>query len=82
MEKEKNKITIEIKEILGSASPFSQGGSWRLTIPKRVVAKYEVEKRKREEPYISFVFVDTDKGLLLLPLSKIVTPENLRNALT
>jgi len=73
-------VTLKIKEVLGTAIPFAQGGSWRLTIPKRVASRYGLE-RPKGEPYISFVFVDTDKGILLLPLTKLVNLKTLESVL-
>jgi hypothetical protein len=75
------KITIRVKRLLGVAKPFPQGGVWRLTIPKRVVKEYKLEEKLKEKEYFSYIFLDTDKGLLLLPLDKVVNPKNIREAL-
>ena len=77
---ELGQIQITIKGIAGVAKPFPQGGVWRLTIPKQIVRKHNLDKR-REKEYFCYVFLDTDKGLLLVPLDKVVNPKNLRDAL-
>ena len=33
--------------------------------------------KTREKEYFYYVFLDTDKGLLLVPLDKVVNPKNL-----
>lgn len=79
--RELGKIEIEIKEMIGVAKPFPQGGVWRLTVPKKVVRKYDLEFYRKKGKFFAFIFLDTDKGLLLLPLPKVVNLENLREAL-
>ncbi|MEM2914611.1 MAG: hypothetical protein QXH91_04340 [Candidatus Bathyarchaeia archaeon] len=78
--KDWGKIEVKIKGPLGVAKPFRQGGTWRITIPKRAVKEHDLEVKTKKE-YFSYIFVDTDKGLLLLPLDKVVNPKNLRDAL-
>jgi|GEM_PF-6194208 len=75
------KIEVKIKGIVGVAKPFRQGGVWRLTIPKRAAKKHDLEHKTRKE-FFSYIFLETDKGLLLLPLEKVVNPKNLRDALS
>lgn len=74
-------IKIKIKGPVGVAKPFKQGkdGVWRLTIPKEVVKENNLEVKTKG--FFAYVFVDTDKGLLLVPLSKMVNPSSLREAL-
>jgi hypothetical protein len=71
-------IIAKILSILGVSHPFAQGGSLRLTIPKRMVEKYGLTKKK---DYFGFIFVDTDRGVLLVPLDKAVNPDSIRGAL-
>jgi len=78
---ELGKVEVEIKDIVGVAKPFPQGGVWRLTIPQKVIKKYSLDIERKIEKYFAFIFLDTDKGLLLLPLPKVVNPENIRSAL-
>lgn len=73
-------VKITVKGILGVSSPFFQGGSIRLTIPKRAVKKYGMELKAGKE-FNSLVFLETDKGMLLLPLEKVVRPDTIRGAL-
>lgn len=81
MMSELGRIEVKIKELVGVAKPFPQGGVWRLTIPKEVVKKHNLDVEERRGKYFAYVFLDTDKGLLLLPLPKVVNPENIRQAL-
>lgn len=73
------KIEVKIKKPIGIAKPFQQGGVWRLTIPKKAVQEHNLEHKTKE--FFSYIVLDTDKGLLLLPLDKVVNPKNLRDAL-
>ena len=74
-------VCANILSILGVTTPFVQGGSIRMTLPKRMVKKYDIERKKSKE-YYGFIFVDTDKGVLLVPLDKAVNPDNIKNALS
>jgi len=74
------KIEAKIINILGVSDPFAQGGSFRLTIPKRMAKKYDLDKTVGKK-YFGFIFVDTDKGVLLVSLEKAVNPDNIQNAL-
>jgi hypothetical protein len=73
-------VTIKVRGILATAMPSAQGGSIKMTVPKDVVEKYGL-KEKIGKQHFAFVFLDTDKGLLLVPLDKLVTASNLREAL-
>ena len=75
------KVEIRIRKPLGVAKPFPQGGVWRLTIPKKVVREHGLEQKMKRKEFFSYIFLDTDKGLLLVPLDKVVNPKNLRDAL-
>ena len=73
----KQKRTITITDILGSAEPFEQGGSVRLTIPKNAVKRNNI-KDKIEEQF-SYIFLETDLGMLLMPFDKIFNPETIKS---
>jgi len=73
-------IKLKMKGILGVSSPFYQGGSIRLTIPKRAAARFNMQDKIGKEFY-SMIFLETDKGMLILPLEKVVKPDNIRDAL-
>ena len=79
--KDIGKATVKIQGVLGVAKPFPQGGVWRLTVPEKVVKKHDLDVKRKKGDYFAYVFLDTDKGLLLVPLDKVFTPENLRDAL-
>ena len=44
-----SEVKISVGGVLGIASPFYQGGSLRLTIPKRVVDKYKLDEKIGKE---------------------------------
>jgi len=79
--KDMGKVTLNVQGVLGVASPFPQGGVWRLTVPKEAVKKHNLNAKTDKGKFFAYVFVDTDKGLLLVPLDKMVNPETLRGAL-
>ena len=80
MDIEKKSLELKINSILGVTAPFAQGGSIRLTVPKRMVQKYGL-KRKLSQGYFGFVFVETNKGVLLVSLNKAVNPISIKDAL-
>jgi hypothetical protein len=72
---------FRVKNILGVAQPFWQGGALRLTIPKRVRQRYALDEKVGRE-FFALVFLETDRGILLLPLEKVpLNPINVRSAL-
>ena len=75
------KIQIRIKKPIGIAKPFQQDGSWRLTIPKTAVKEHDLEEKTERQKSFSYIFLDTNKGLLLVPLDKAANSKNLRDAL-
>lgn len=75
-----NEIKVKVNGTVGFKEPFSQGGSFALTIPKRLVKKFGLED-KSQESFFGFVFIDTDKGILLVPLEEGFRPETVKNAL-
>jgi hypothetical protein len=76
---EEIEVKIRIKGPIGVTQPFKQGGVWRLTIPKKAVKQADLEAKAKE--FFAYVFVETDKGLLLVPLTKVVNTPNLKEAL-
>ena len=63
------KLEIEVRDTLGAAVPYRQGGSWKITIPKGVVEHYYAKGgRGMEIGKMTLVFVETDHGMLLRPL--------------
>ncbi len=66
-------ITLKMRRVLGAASPYSQGGSLRITLPRQVAQMYGLEKWSfKELEKKVFVFVETDKGILVVPLEKVL----------
>jgi len=77
---ERSEVKISVGQVLGIASPFYQGGSLRLTIPKKVAKKYKLEEKIGKE-FFSLIFLEADKGIFMIPLDKVVRPDNIRDAL-
>jgi len=75
-----NEVKISVGAVLGIASPFYQGGSLRLTVPKRVIKKYKLDEKVGKE-FFSLIFLEADKGIFMIPLDKVVRPDNIRDAL-
>lgn len=73
-------IQAKVLNILGVTTPFAQGGSLRLTLPKRMVKKFNLHQ-KSEKDFFGFIFVETDKGVLLVGLDKAVNTSNIQIAL-
>ncbi len=73
-------VKIKVNGILGMASPFYQGGSLRLTLPKQVVKKYKLSE-KIGKGFFSLIFLEAENGIFVLPLEKVVRPDNIRDAL-
>lgn len=62
-------IQVKIKAILGDAKPFPQGGSWRLTIPKKVVKEHKLENKMKRSIFRISSSIQT-KGCSLFPSIK------------
>lgn len=71
-----NKETkIRVRKMLGSQTPFYQGGSLRIVLPKSFAREHSKSKQLDEQPY---VFLETDKGLLMTPLEEYIASHELR----
>jgi len=72
------------KEIIGSKTPFWQEGSLRIVLPNRFVERYSSlkprktigERTTRDETPI--VFLETDKGILMRPLSDVLNDQEMK----
>lgn len=65
-------IRIEIRDLLGTASPFKQGGSLRIVLPKRITRLYNIERRPSGEiGDVTFFFIATNIGVLMCSLSEL-----------
>jgi hypothetical protein len=72
-------VMVKIKSIIGVTKPFLQGGSMRLTLPKELAKKIGPKIGKE---YVGFIFLETDKGVLLVALDKTPNPGTVRDALS
>lgn len=71
-------LKVKIVGIIGAASPFWQGGSIRIILPKRVGWVYGLKRSDlRELENFTFIFLETDKGILMCPLENLVKDETL-----
>lgn len=66
-------ITLKVRRILGAASPYMQGGSLRITLPRQIAEAYGLDRRSLKEMERKvFVFLETDQGMLVMPLEKVM----------
>lgn len=72
----KQKRTITITDIFEPSAPFEQGGSVRLTIPKSAVKRYGIKDKISER--FSYVFFETNLGMLLVPFDEFFNPETIK----
>jgi hypothetical protein len=76
---EGRELKAKIVRILGAASPYSQGGSLRITLPKQIARVYGLQKWSAGELEKKvFVFIETDQGILLMPLEKALQNSDLQ----
>ena len=74
---------IEIRGVIGAASPFRQGGSLRIILPKRIAKMYNLEKWQMSElENYAFVFLDTNLGILICPLKELLQRTELKELLS
>jgi hypothetical protein len=79
---ERRRVPLAVRRILGTATPYHQGGSLRVILPREVVRAYGLEDRHRDEvAKVSLVFIETDLGVLVLPLVALLHSQALRDAL-
>ena len=72
-------LKVEIVGIIGAASPFWQGGSIRITLPKRLGRTYGLgRKENRELENFTFIFIETDKGVLISPMQEVLQDKDMR----
>ena len=74
-------FTLRFLEILGVAKVFSQGGSMRMTLPRRMVKKHKLELRISKNTPFYYVVVETNKGCLLVPLKEALSLTTFQDAL-
>jgi hypothetical protein len=74
---EKTVLKVRVEWILGAGAPYSQGGSLRITLPRQIAQVYGLQKWSAKELEKKvFVFIETDHGILLMPLEKALhTPD-------
>ncbi len=77
---DEKKYLVQFEGLLGTSKPFKQGGTWRITIPKAVVNRYKIEEESKSK-LLSYAFIATNKGIMLIPLHALITPKVLENAL-
>jgi hypothetical protein len=80
---EGRELTVRIQSILGAASPYSQGGSLRITLPKQIARVYGLQRSSAQELEKKvFVFIETDYGIFLMPLEKALQNPDLQYRIT
>jgi hypothetical protein len=68
--------------ILGWSTPFEQGGSVRLTLPKRYVKEYDIKGKMKGREFFGLIFVKTDNGVLLVAAEDMLRENSIRDALS
>lgn len=72
-------MKVKIKQIVGAQTPFWQGGSFRMVLPKWIARKYchlgmrKSINKKCGLDQIPFVFIETNKGILMMPLKDLIS---------
>ena len=62
---------IEIRDLIGTASPFKQGGSLRITLPKKIARGFAGRVSLEELQEATLFFVGTNVGILMCTLSDL-----------
>ena len=87
-------IKILIDGVIASASAYSQGGSIRIILPKKVVRALKIGKYSRseagegmdintsseDEDEIDLVFILSNKGLILRPLQDFLADRDMNDS--
>ncbi len=62
-------VTIEVRGLIGTASPFRQGGSIRIVLPKKIARAYNTQRPSSSElEDVTFFFIATNIGILMCSL--------------
>ncbi len=65
-------VTITITGLMGTATPFRQGGSLRIVLPRKIARAYNIVKLSSDEiEEVTFFFIGTDIGVLMCTLSDL-----------
>ncbi|MDE1853871.1 MAG: hypothetical protein KGI38_09030 [Thaumarchaeota archaeon] len=65
-------VTIRVQRLVGVAVPFKQGGSLRITLPKRIARLYGISRSNwDDEEDCVFFFFETSVGILMCSKSDI-----------
>ncbi len=72
----KHEVKLQLKNMLGAHTPYWQGGSLRILLPKKLARESTRSSKPIEEE--AYVWVDTDHGYLLVPLVKFMQDESMR----
>jgi hypothetical protein len=82
---EEKEITLKLRKIVGAQTPFWQGGSFRMILPKWISRKY-CHKGMRKSinkncglDQIPFVFIETNKGILMMPLKDLISDSDIHH---
>ncbi|NWG09601.1 MAG: hypothetical protein HXX80_04760 [Nitrososphaerales archaeon] len=76
-------VKIEIRGIIGAASPFKQGGSMRIILPKKIGKVYNLDRWQMHElESCTFVFIETNFGILICPLVDVLNKPEIKQLLS
>ena len=72
-------VVVEILGLIGTASPFKQGGSLRLTLPKRIARVLLTRSSAETLEDVTFFFIRTNMGILMCTLSDLIGNPSLKD---
>lgn len=68
-----------MRRVIGAATPYRQGGSLRITLPKRLLRIYNLDRWQTPDLESSaFIFLETDSGILFAPLQDLLKNSQLK----
>ncbi len=74
-------IAIQILDLLGTAAPFKQGGSLRITLPKKMARTYASKSPKEVLEDVTFFFIRTNMGVLMCTLADLSSNVSLKEVI-
>ena len=67
----RQQINIKDIDVIGLEDTILQDSSVMMMLPNKLIKKYSLKEKAKGKDF-SFVFVDTDKGIMLIPLDDIL----------
>jgi hypothetical protein len=62
-------VSLQVRKVWGAVTPYRQGGSIRVTLPKELGRRFGIEFREPQEAARpTLLLFESDAGILLMPL--------------